>query len=401
MTKDSENDSAKSCFSGILRRILCTGSLPTHPSNSDVIPESESIFFGKKNIQVKGQLGTPGVVARLMGLESLPDIKWIPKDAVNFRSRSVRSADYFPQFDHLSQHRRVKRSVSFREIPTFLHQQNEDLFVLCFDEENNNNATGLKMMTSPDEVVGFQDKKNLKRASKSVGGYMKERVVVKKKGNQQNKKNNPEPNRISMKANYILPYYNRSDEVYIRSSPRLKKKRPIKAPNNFCEEVSSGMQHARIRENRRRPTTHVARRMETNSTTGSSSDSSTKTSGNSRKIGLNSSAKKYSVTKLENIEYACPINSYKRSNASDDEEAANANQNRKSDGSMKSKEINFYIKNFVHICRLNEEDTESSHDWGWITTETIKFDDLEDICLDFEQHILDMLLQQVVDELRS
>lgn len=275
MTRDSENDttSTKSCFSGILRRILCTGSLPTHPSNSDVVPESESIIFERKNIQVKGQ-GTPGVVARLMGLESLPDIKWIPKDALNFRSRSVRSADYLPQFDHLSQHRRVKTSASFREIPTFLHQQNEDLFVLCFDERNN---TGLKIMTSPDEVVGFQDKKNVKRGSKIVGGNMKERVAVKKKVKQQNKKTNPEPNRACLKSDNILPYYNRSNEVYIRSSPRLKKRRPIKPPNKFHEEVSSGMKHARMRENTR-PTTHAAR-METSSTTGSASDSSTKISG--------------------------------------------------------------------------------------------------------------------------
>lgn len=58
-----------------------------------------------------------------------------------------------------------------------------------------------------------------------------------------------------------------------------------------------------------------------------------------------------------------------------------------------------YIKNFVEVCRLNEEDTKNSHDWRCIETDTIKFEDSADICLNFEQYILDMLLQQVVDEL--
>lgn len=66
---------------------------------------------------------------------------------------------------------------------------------------------------------------------------------------------------------------------------------------------------------------------------------------------------------------------------------------------MKSKEIDFYIKNFVQVRRLNDEDTKNSHDWRWIKTETIKFDDSDDICLELEQYVLDMLLQQVVDEL--
>ncbi|KAK1365520.1 VARLMGL domain-containing protein [Heracleum sosnowskyi] len=389
--QDSEDDSTKSCFSGILRRVLCTGSLPTHPSNSDSVLESDKVILENKNIQVDGQ-GTPGVVARLMGLDSLPDIKWIPNDTINFRSRSVSSADYFPKFDYLlqeSQHRRVKTSVSFRETPTFVHQQNEDLFVLCFDETNNKNASGLRMITSPDEVVGFQDSKNVKRSSR--------RVAVKKKEKQQNKKNNLQPKRSCLKADNILPYYNKSNEVYIRSSSRLKKKRPTKPPNSFCEEVSSGMKHARIRTNTR-PTSHA--RIESSSNTGSSSESSTKTSEISRKIGLNSNTKKNSIPKPEKVEYPCPSNSYRRSNGSDDQEVTSANQITKSDGLMKSKEIDFlYMKNFFEVCRLNEEDTKNSHDWRWIKTETVKFEDSEDICLDFEQHILDMLLQQVVDEL--
>lgn len=395
MTTDSHNGtSTKSCFSGILRRILCTGSLPTHPSNSDIVPESDHVYVDKKNVQVKGQ-GTPGVVARLMGLESLPDIKWIPKDSINFRSKSIRSADYFPQFDHLSQdhsqHRRVKTSVSFREIPTFLHQQNEDLFVVCFDRGDDNNAMGLKMMTNPDKEV-----KNVKRSSRSASGKTKETVVMKKKEKQDNRKRNVEPKRSSLKTNYnVLPYYNKSNEVYIRSSPRLKKKRPTRPRNSFCEEVSSGMKHARMSENR----TATKARTKSSSNTGSSSDSLTTTSENSRKKGLNNipNPKKHSIPKLEKVEYPCRSNSFGRLNVDDDQEVTS--QITKSDSSMKCKEVEFYVKNFVEVCRLNEEDTQSSNNWPWIKSKVIEIDDCEDICLDTEQHVLDMLLQQLVDEL--
>ncbi|KAL1808131.1 hypothetical protein ACET3Z_025121 [Daucus carota] len=361
MTRDSEDTASnKSCFSGILRRILCTGSLPTHPSDSDIVPGSDDLILEKKNIQVKGQ-GTPGVVARLMGLESLPDIKWVPKDAVNLRSRSVRSADYFPQFHHLSeesQHRRVKTSVSFREIPTFLHQQNEDLFVVCFDKRDGNNAS--------------EDIKNLKSGSRSARGNIKDRVAVKKKEKQQSKKRNAEPKKSYVKGGHVLPYYTKSNEVYIRSGPRIQKKRPTKARNRYCkEEVSSGIKHARMRENRR---TSSHARIGSSSSTGSCSESTTTTSEDSRKAGQNF---------------------FKQSKTA----VTRENQITESEDLVKSKVMNFYIKNLAEVCRLNEEDAESCHDWKWIKPESLKFDDSGDICLEFEQCILDTLLQQLVDEL--
>ncbi|CAL5350524.1 unnamed protein product [Camellia sinensis] len=61
------------CFSGILRCLLYIGTLPTQPSDTTTdIPTPITTFENpKKNF--KTQVRTPGVVARLMGLDSPAD----------------------------------------------------------------------------------------------------------------------------------------------------------------------------------------------------------------------------------------------------------------------------------------------------------------------------------------
>ncbi|GMP58346.1 hypothetical protein CsSME_00022047 [Camellia sinensis var. sinensis] len=66
---ESRNSTSK-WYSGILRRLLCTNSLPTHLF--DLIKDPATTFENPKK-DFKTQVKTPGVVARLMGLDSLPD----------------------------------------------------------------------------------------------------------------------------------------------------------------------------------------------------------------------------------------------------------------------------------------------------------------------------------------
>ncbi|GMP85875.1 hypothetical protein CsSME_00038872 [Camellia sinensis var. sinensis] len=135
---NSQNSTSK-YFSGILRRLLCTGNLPTHPSDLIIDPTTTiptTTFENPKN-DFKTQVKTPGVVARLMGLDSLPDLNLVPKDSSILRSRSVNSVNYFPNFNPtLSHHRRFRTSLSFREVPTFLQQQQQpkkhNLDFFCF-----------------------------------------------------------------------------------------------------------------------------------------------------------------------------------------------------------------------------------------------------------------------------
>ncbi|KAG9142530.1 hypothetical protein Leryth_011633 [Lithospermum erythrorhizon] len=130
----SRDQTEGTCFSGIVSRLLCTRSLPTHPTSS---PENDQITPKPKHQSFKDLISNqhisskpsneqqdvgketimPGVVARLMGLETMP-----PKDGnlgSYLRSRSVNFVDYLYSFDDLKpQHRRIKTSLSFREVPT-------------------------------------------------------------------------------------------------------------------------------------------------------------------------------------------------------------------------------------------------------------------------------------------
>ncbi|MED6221449.1 hypothetical protein PIB30_054824, partial [Stylosanthes scabra] len=113
------------CFSGFLRVILCAGtgtSPPVHPSQD----ESENVpsIFKKNDALIHEDFAasTPGLVARLMGLDSIPNTNCLMKchsqDSV-LRSRSVNFVDYLLNFDvgQESFHRRAKTSASFREVP--------------------------------------------------------------------------------------------------------------------------------------------------------------------------------------------------------------------------------------------------------------------------------------------
>ncbi|CAL5422011.1 unnamed protein product [Camellia sinensis] len=80
------------CFSGILCCLLCIGSLLTQPSIPTTnIPTTTTFENPKKNF--KTQVKTPGVVARLMGLDSLPDPRKVfmrkedPKEKIHVDGR--------------------------------------------------------------------------------------------------------------------------------------------------------------------------------------------------------------------------------------------------------------------------------------------------------------------------
>ncbi|CAK7331186.1 unnamed protein product [Dovyalis caffra] len=130
-----------SCLTGLLRRILCSRSLPTHPSDqitetSSTVCDSRHQELVKSNEKLEATATTPGVVARLMGLEPLPETSLVDmKVSANSipRSRSMNSVEFRGEGDQMQgEHRRAKSTLSFREMPTFLEVENEYL-VLSFE----------------------------------------------------------------------------------------------------------------------------------------------------------------------------------------------------------------------------------------------------------------------------
>ncbi|CAL5350527.1 unnamed protein product [Camellia sinensis] len=69
----SQNSKFK-CFSGIHSSLLCIGNLPTQPSDHTTdIPTTTTTTFENPKKNFKTQVKTPGVVARLMGLDLHPN----------------------------------------------------------------------------------------------------------------------------------------------------------------------------------------------------------------------------------------------------------------------------------------------------------------------------------------
>ncbi|XVF31987.1 hypothetical protein REPUB_Repub17cG0042900 [Reevesia pubescens] len=132
------------CLAKILRRIVYSYSLPIYPF--DHLTEANSslaIYTKKLEFTIMDKLAskvTPGIVARLMRLDFLLDISLL-KRQVNpnsiTRSRLMNSVDYKQQdIDHSIQgkHRRVKSTLSFRDMLTYLELENKEFFVLSFEK---------------------------------------------------------------------------------------------------------------------------------------------------------------------------------------------------------------------------------------------------------------------------
>ena len=160
-TMCNSKSSTEGCFSAILRRILCSGGLPTHPSDQIREHDSNSIVGSSKDQNFKSKhhakatttststststtsstsatttsTTTPGIVARLMGLDSMVEI---PSNSLS-RSRSMNSVDYLGECNRMDGlHKRVKSTLSFREVPTFLLLENDNFLVLSFERRGEN-----------------------------------------------------------------------------------------------------------------------------------------------------------------------------------------------------------------------------------------------------------------------
>ncbi|KAB2616546.1 lisH domain-containing protein-like [Pyrus ussuriensis x Pyrus communis] len=154
-TMCSSKSATPGCIAGILRRILCYGSFPTYPSDHITEEEENSVessskdqdFNSNEKTGEKTEISaTPSMVARLMGLDSIPDDNLVSSQSTQnsvSRSKSMNSADRFDGSDSM-QHHRVKSSQSFREMPTFFELDNEEFFVLTFESERKSKETKTK-----------------------------------------------------------------------------------------------------------------------------------------------------------------------------------------------------------------------------------------------------------------
>lgn len=158
---------AAGCISRILRRILCSSSLPL--CNFDHFKEDD-----KDSSVVIGASGsTPGVVARLMGLESLPHVEPIEE------SLSISSADSFKKSRISPQVRRR------RIIPAYQELEDDNFFILSFEQRGGRHESHVKR------------RKSGKNSEQSMGEECKKKNMRRRECSQGRNKENEEVNMVS------------------------------------------------------------------------------------------------------------------------------------------------------------------------------------------------------------
>ena len=192
----SKPDNAKpaGCFSGFLHVLLCdrNGNSPSLHLSDDQITESYETDIVQSNKGANAMVDaatTPGLIARLMGLDSLPNTNLVsrgttPPDSVP-RSKSLNFVDYMLKFDtSQANHRQAKTSASFREVPQ--KQKNHDLVVLYLDSVSKDHEVGSNLRK---QEMGLEESRQRKKKGSKNKEIVREKVTGKKERNQgKNKK---------------------------------------------------------------------------------------------------------------------------------------------------------------------------------------------------------------------
>ncbi|KAJ7949990.1 ALC-interacting protein [Quillaja saponaria] len=400
----TNSDNANSgCFSGILRQLLCAGgsSASTHPVNhiaelTPIVTELDHpLEDPRKCTKAKvGVSATPGVVARLMGLDSLPNTNLVPKgtypDSV-MRSKSMNFVDYLLEFDSSqAQHHRIRTSASFREVPALLQQQqNHEVVVLYWDNPKERHRSGSKLRKSE---MSFEELKQRKTQRSKNKKSMKQRITVKNEVENQGKnkkisKLKDEPRRVPSNCSRKAGYHNVSKELgnSVGASTSSRSKSPLL---NRQKEVFDGPKVTRTRRNQQA----------------------------SKKIVSECSSESFSPVSVLDVD-EFPI--LHKTPSSEDSGPIKMNSKWKSEaelfhsGGLEERitkneacsimdingETEFYTELLVKLCRLIEKEMKES---DWVKKnmfDLFESGGLEEICISMEHKVLDLLLHEVVNEL--
>ncbi|XP_042487593.1 uncharacterized protein LOC122067815 [Macadamia integrifolia] len=417
----SSRSATTGCLSGILRRLLCTGSLPTYPC--DQIKEAEFLKLVQPHdskIEKIEAPATPGIVARLMGLESLPELNWVPTgktpDTIG-RSRSVNSADYWSEFDPMQgRHRRVRTSLSFREPPTFLQLENDDFFLLSFEnvavkgkgfgskgKKSEMGSEDLKQRrvevnknkeNRRETVLEKKNKKNKEEEGSKRKVYKEDGKKMKRITDKHCRKAGNGSSRI--KDSGLSPPHNK--EVHRKSIHVSRTVSPTKSKNK--KEVTERALSPKKRQSR-----SLTKKIEPESDTENTSPVSvldlgdflieprTPISEEGVKPRGSNSRRKLSAELLKSDE--CPSQHLPRISISEDRKSRGTNRNdSESEKAICHTQDN--VELWGGICKLAEENLVGSN---WISKEMSKLEEFEEIGIEFGLQIVDQLVNEIIDEL--
>lgn len=122
------------CLTGILRRLLCLNSLPTYPRDHFKEEEKQPLVSDElqcvEAANYPDDFNTPGVVARLMGLESRPHIMEKSPNSIG-RSKSMNAIQSLTKLKSIQG--RHQHGQSFREISSYKELEDESFFIISFE----------------------------------------------------------------------------------------------------------------------------------------------------------------------------------------------------------------------------------------------------------------------------
>lgn len=248
------------CLPAVLRRLLCSGNLPTHPSEALTEPKPDT------KLMARATEPGPGVVARLMGLSSLPDPHWVPNHLAPGavpRSKSVNFADYLLHFDsNQAHHRRIRTSASFREVPT--SNPHNDFFVLYTKDYFDGYALEIEPCLKKPETHRFGEEKE----KQSKSNDMKKKKM--KENELKISKLRDEPRR-EIRKNFTKSkkcISGKKDSASVLPSGKYKYKQGVsknaiqKKPMKQKEEAAIGMELNQIMMKKKNISRHVGQKPE-------------------------------------------------------------------------------------------------------------------------------------------
>ncbi|KAL6496169.1 hypothetical protein OROGR_029427 [Orobanche gracilis] len=394
-SSDQVSSSTK-CYSAILWRLLCSGSQPTHPS--DQFLKSNIEKMGDRKVEESSKpvenaknsvYSNPGVVARLMGLDSFPNTSSARKNKTLgsfFRSRSMNSIDFLPHFDPVERHRRVRstsvlfrggiyyhdsvRVVSDLEKVDQVSGEDEDKLLNKKEKrgtsENSENFRGTKAITKPGRKVEMEEEKRIRPVE--MEEEQRIRTVSSRKKDLHGLK------RESLKERRRTGIKNVKSKEDLMMASKCLKKRQNKILTRKENSQSKGHPRGVLPE----VAGKVSSRQVLPSETAGTTDHSHSPYSNSGQSHNAAEAKAFT-------DQGEKKKKKKRKEIKDDKNKEN---------SCQYKRMTIEI-----ICGLSEESV--NENWNIYTTHesVLKFDDFEEICREFGQEILEALLTQIVDEL--
>ncbi|KAI8574022.1 hypothetical protein RHMOL_Rhmol01G0321600 [Rhododendron molle] len=360
---------AAGCLATMLRRLLCFNALPTHPTNQIKDIDFNSAEFDKLGCLETGEkmadTDNQGIVARLMGLELTPRFDFSNtqmKPSSTTRSRSM-DCDSSKESGFIQgQHRRAKTSLPSHEMPTFF--EHEEFFVLSFENLGKDNESRSKGGTLKPRKAG---KCRRRRKSES-----ERRESVAGEEDKENQEHNKRVNHKVSQTGILSPaaIFNQNSETAREAVDVVEEE---KAETESNSENSSPVSVLDFCESIFHPLVPT-----------SEEDASCKGSNSRWKLS----------TELENHEHSSPPC---EPSSSTNDILVRKMIHRKCYGSMQNDcQREKYVKIWSKICKIAEAEMVESN---WVKREFWKLEDCSDIGAECELHILQELLNEVVDQL--